>query len=136
MNTENMIMWKWKHLMQQSNCQNRSIFAIKPPWGLTSRIRDFSDVLLHGLISNMSVIHEEGECIHNVTDTTSVDPFMRCVFERFYTCRVQHEPDEAERKEAEKFSHGEGDGWIAMRRDPKVFQREKFADLWQELRLR
>lgn len=72
------------------NRAKKVVVADKTGWGLTSRVRDFQDILIgHALVLGDLVLHRNGgeECPADSEDKT--DPFMRCIFESFSRCQDQ-----------------------------------------------
>lgn len=66
------------------------VVADRTGWGLTSRVRDFQDILIGKAISGGAmVLHRDGGdgCPADSDDKT--DPFMRCIFEPFSRCQDQ-----------------------------------------------
>lgn len=61
--------------------------ADKPYWGLTSRIRDFQDILIGLAIKGTLVLHRNGGAGCPDESASHSDPFMRCIFEPFSRCQ-------------------------------------------------
>merc|ERR1719440_1789245 len=67
---------------------HQAVIAQKPFWGLTSRIRDFQDILIGGALNGRLVLPKNGGgCPANSEDKP--DPFMACVFEPFSRCQTE-----------------------------------------------
>lgn len=61
--------------------------AEKPYWGLTSRIRDFQDILIGRAFNGTLVLHRHGGLGCSDESPKNPDPFMRCIFEPFSRCQ-------------------------------------------------
>lgn len=67
---------------------HQTIIATKPYWGLTSRVRDFQDILMGGALNGKMVLPENGGGCPDESENRP-DPFMACIFEPFSRCQLQ-----------------------------------------------
>jgi len=67
--------------------------ADKAGWGLTSRIRDFEDVLLGGMMAGLMTLNapltSHGSDFKCLYKDNRADPFMNCIFQPFSRCQAE-----------------------------------------------
>lgn len=93
------------------NDEDNVVLATKPGWGLTSRIRDFQDILIGNALNGKLVLHANGGERCPAEDEDASDPFLRCIFEPFSRCQAESSFDSdtsgAERMEAVEVDPGQ-----------------------------
>lgn len=76
---------------------NNFIIADNPGWGLTSRVRDFQDILIGHALHGELVLHRNGADGCPGESENRHDPFMLCIFEPFSRCQNEKSVDPTSR---------------------------------------
>jgi hypothetical protein len=134
------VMRKWYDgAMNPARCNVNYAYVKKPRWGLTSRLRDFEDILIPNVLKGRLVLHKGGRQCPSDAD----DPFLLCLFQPFSKCQGEVNTNQSSDQtpglvgnmlQMDDTSTSERAGIV---RDATVYNSESFSSavqpLWHEL---